>query len=175
MAGDWSGVNLHDCDPSEWHITGDQPVRAHDDFAFSFDERGRRQPVDHWSELLFQSTWWQDAERDLWRLDELDEMRCSRIHGFIARREDETGTLLAWEATRGPEPSGDVACDAYNRRLGQSLDVVSERGWIHRTELMVALQRRMRGRPAVEGTCFCGYPVERGWDHSACHAGMEMA
>lgn len=137
--------------------------------------RGRRQPVDHWSDLLFQSTWWQDAERNIWRLDELDEMRCSRIYGFVARLEDETGTLLAWGATRAPVPGGDVAFDAYDRGLGQLLDMVSERGWIHQTELMSALQRRMRGWPAVEGTCFCGYPVAEDWDHSACHAGMEIA
>jgi hypothetical protein len=40
---------------------------------------------------------------------------------------------------------------------------------------MVALQRRMRGSPAEEGTCFCGYLVAEDWDHSACHAGMEIA
>lgn len=53
--------------------------------------------------------------------------------------------------------------------------MVSERGWNHRTELTVALQRRTRGLPAVEVTCFCGYPVAADWDHSACHAGMEIA
>jgi hypothetical protein len=137
--------------------------------------RGRRQPVDHWTDLLFQSTWWQDADRKIWRLDELDEMRCSRIYGFVARREEETGTLLAWEATRGPVPTSDVAFDAYDRGQGQLLEMVSEPGWIHRADLMVALQRRMRGWPAEEGTCFCGYPVAEDWDHTACHAGMEIA
>ncbi|MFF1600722.1 hypothetical protein ACFVYV_24990 [Streptomyces mirabilis] len=145
-----------------------------------FDEdfeitRGRRLPVEHWSDLLFQDTWWQDAERNIWRLDELDEMRCSRIYGFVARLEEETGTRLAWEATHGPMPSGDVAFDGYERGQAEVLEMVSERGWIHRTELMQALQRRMRGLPSVEGTCFCGYPVDVGWDHTACHAGMEIA
>ncbi|CAM5234304.1 hypothetical protein [Streptomyces griseomycini] len=137
--------------------------------------RGRREPVDHWSDLLFQSTWWQDADRNIWRLDELDTMRCSRIYGFIAQHEDETGTRLAWESTHGPMPRGAVAFDAYERGRAQLLEMVSERGWIHRTDLMVALQRRMRSLPAVEGTCFCGYPVAGDWDHSACHAGMEIA
>ncbi|MFD3442608.1 hypothetical protein ACFWU3_34555 [Streptomyces sp. NPDC058685] len=85
--------------------------------------------------------------------------RCARIYEFVARREDETGTLLAWEATRGPVPTADVAFDGYDRGQGQLLEMVGERGWIHRTELMAALQRRIRGWPAVEGTCFCGYPV----------------
>lgn len=174
--GDWFGVDLTDYfDPSGDDHFVERPARVEDDFAFFFDERGRRQPVDHWSDLLFQSTWWQDAERNILRLDELDEMRCSRIYGFVARHEEETGTLLAWQATRGPVPSGDVAFDAYDRGQGQLLDMVSEHGWIHRTDLMAALQRRMRGWPAVEGTCFCGYPVAEGWDHTACHAGMEIA
>ncbi|MER6109288.1 hypothetical protein [Streptomyces hirsutus] len=151
---DWFGVDLSDCD---------------------VDDYVPRDPADHWSELLFQATWWHEPDGSIWRLDELDAMRCSRIYGFIAQQEAETGTLLAWEATQGPVPSGDVAFDAYDRGHGQLLEMVSERGWIHRTELMVALQRRMRGLPAVEGTCFCGYPVSDGWDHSACHAGMEIA
>lgn len=136
---------------------------------------GRRQPVDHWSDLLFQEVWWQDADRRIWRLDELDEMQCSRIYGFVARLEEETGTRLAWEATHGPMPSGDAAFDAYERGQAQLLGMVGERGWIHRTDLMAALQRRMRGRPAAEGACFCGYPVAAGWDHAACRAGMEIA
>ncbi|MFB8120602.1 hypothetical protein ACFC51_32650 [Streptomyces sp. NPDC055962] len=153
--GDWFGVDLSDCD-------------AGDDAPYS-------RPVDHWSELLSQSTWWHDPDGSIWRLDELDDMRCSRIFGFIARHEDETGTRLAWEATRGPEPSGAVAFDEHGRDLGQLLEMVGRRGWIHETALMVALQRRMRGLPAVEGTCFCGYPVAEGWDHGACRSGMEIA
>lgn len=137
--------------------------------------RGRRQPVDHWTELLFQSTWWQDADRNGWRLDELDDMRCTRIYGFIARTEDETGTRLVWEMGQWGEPQGFQASEDKARADLELTDMVSERGWIHRTELMVALQRRMRGRPAVEGKCFCGYPVEDDWDHSACRAGMEIA
>jgi hypothetical protein len=151
---DWFGVDLSDCDPGDYA----PPT-----------------PVDHWSELLFQSTWWHDRGGTIWRLDEMDEMRCSRVYGFIARHEDETGTRLAWEGTHCPMPSGDVAFYAYDRGLGQLLDMVGRRGWIHETELMTALQRRMRGLPSVEGTCFCGYPVTEGWDHSACHAGMEIA
>ncbi|MFE1206372.1 hypothetical protein ACFW5V_32315 [Streptomyces sp. NPDC058762] len=155
--GDWFGVDLTDYfDPGG-------------------DDYSPPTPVDHWSELLLQPTWWHDPDGSIWRLDEMDEMRCSRIYGFIARHEDETGTRLAWEATRGPAPGGDVAFDAYDRGLGQLLDMVSERGWIHRTELMQALQRRMWGLPSVEGTCFCGYPVAEGWEHSACRAGMEIA
>ncbi|MFJ4880110.1 hypothetical protein ACIP93_33550 [Streptomyces sp. NPDC088745] len=141
------------------------------DSVFTEDWRVRPQRVEHWSELLFQSTWWQDAERNIWHLDGLDAMRCSGIYEFIARREDETGTLLAWSATRVPVPTG----DADGRGQDQVLAMVGERGWILRTDLMVALQRRMRGLPAVEGTCFCGYPVAEGWDHSACHDGMEIA
>lgn len=136
---------------------------------------GRRQPVDHWSDLLLQEVWWQDPDGSIWRLDELDEMRCSRIYGFVARFEEETGTRLAWEATHGPMPRGDVAFDAYERGQDQVLGMVGERGWIHRTDLMAALQRRMRGRPAAEGTCFCGYPVAAEWDHAACRPGMEIA
>ncbi|GHH22509.1 hypothetical protein [Streptomyces lanatus] len=127
--------------------------------------RGRRQPVDRWSDLLFQATWWQDADaaRTIWRLDELSEQQCALIHRFVAMHEEETGTLLAWESTHAPVPSGDVAFDAYDRGQSQLLEMVSEHGWIHRTDLMLALQRRMRGWPAVEGTCFCGYPVTEGW------------
>lgn len=145
-----------------------------------FDEcfeilRGRRQPVDHWTDLLFQGTWWQDAERAIHRLDELDEMRCSRIFGFIAKREEEVGTQFAWEVTQAPVPSGDVAFDAYDRGMSKLLLMVGDRGWIHGTDLMAALRRRIRGLPSVEGTCFCGYPVQKGWGHSMCQAGMEIA
>ncbi|WP_328491214.1 hypothetical protein [Streptomyces zaomyceticus] len=136
---------------------------------------GRRQPVDHWTDLLFQGTWWQDADRSIHRLDQLDEMRCSQIYGFVAGLEEQAGTLLAWTTTLGPMPSGDVAFDAYDRGQSELLSMVGERGWIQRTELMVALQRRMRRMPAIEGTCFCGYPVIEEWDHSACRAGMEIA
>ncbi|MFJ4988695.1 hypothetical protein ACIP9H_33460 [Streptomyces sp. NPDC088732] len=136
---------------------------------------GRRQPVDRWADLLFQSAYWQDDQRTIWHLDELDPVYCSRIYGFIVRQEDEVGTQLAWDATRGPDPSGDVAWDAATRSVDALLELVSERGWISRTELMQALSRRMRGRPAVEGECFCGYPVAEGWVHSSCYAGMEMA
>ncbi|MGW0033046.1 hypothetical protein ACWDXD_24920 [Streptomyces sp. NPDC003314] len=153
--GDWFGVDLTDYD------LGDDYVRP--------------TPVDHWSELLFQSTWWHDRDGSVWRLDELDAMRCTRILGFITSHETETGTRLVWEATNGPEPSGDVASDAYDRGLSELVDLVNRRGWIGRTDLAGALRRRMRGLPAVEGTCFCGYPVEEGWDHSACRAGMETA
>lgn len=137
--------------------------------------RGRRQPVDHWSNLLFQSTWWQDADRNIWRLDELDTMQCSRIYGDIARQEDETGTRLVWEMSSGWQPGGFMASEGLARGGLELTTMVGERGWITRTDLMVALQRRMRGLPAVAGTCFCGYPVADDWDHSACHAGMEIA
>ncbi|MFF7206235.1 hypothetical protein [Streptomyces sp. NPDC008141] len=93
-----------------------------------------------------------DAFRHLTVIIAIDDSgwRCARIYEFVARREDETGTLLAWEATRGPVPTADVAFDGYDRGQGQLLEMVGERGWIHRTELMSALQRRMRGWPAVE-------------------------
>lgn len=146
-----------------------------DDKDFDFDEHGRRQPVAHWSDLLFQPTWWQDEQRAIWRLDELDPMQCSRIYGFVARQEDEVGTRLVWELGGGWQPGGFQASEDLARGDFELTAMVSRRGWITRTELMVALQRRMRGLPAAEGTCFCGYPVADDWDHSACHAGMEIA
>ncbi|MFM9452218.1 hypothetical protein [Streptomyces europaeiscabiei] len=145
------------------------------DHRFDFDREGRRLPVGHWSDLLFQATWWQDQEQAIWRLDELSAVRCGRIYRFIARQEDGVAEHLAWEATRAPEPTAEAALDAYDRGLNALLETVSEAGWIQRAELMTALRRRMQGLPATEGACFCGYPVTLGWDHSTCHAGMEIA
>jgi hypothetical protein len=145
------------------------------DHRFDFDREGRRLPAGHWIDLLFQSTWWQDQKQAIWRLDELSAVRCGRIYRFIARQEDGVAEHLAWEATRAPEPTAEAAFDAYDRGLNALLETVSEAGWIQRAELMTALRRRMQGLPATEGTCFCGYPVALGWDHSTCHAGMEIA
>jgi hypothetical protein len=145
------------------------------DHQFDFDGKGRRLPVRHWSDLLFQSTWWQDQDQAIWRLDELSAVRCGRIYRFIARQEDGVAELLAWEATRAPAPTAEAAFDAYDRGLNALLETVSETGWIQRAELMTALLRRIHGLPATEGTCYCGYPVAAGWDHSICQPGMEIA
>lgn len=156
----------------------DWPALDLDDFRFHFADNDRRRlPVDHWSELLFQSTWWQDADRarTIWRLDELSGQQCALIRHFVAMSEDETGTRLAWEMGSVPEPQGFQASVDLARADLELTTMVSKRGWILRTELVVSLQRRMRGLPAVEGTCFCGYPVVEDWDHSACYAGMEIA
>ncbi|MCD9903206.1 hypothetical protein LUR56_31135 [Streptomyces sp. MT29] len=145
------------------------------DDVFHVDGVGRRQPVGHWSELLWQEVWWQDPDGAVWRLDELDPGRCAAIHQAVTRGESEVGTRLAWESTLGMAPVGDVAVDVVTRGDMELLDLVGRRGWIQETDLVLALRRRMNGLPAAEGECFCGYPVAEGWEHSACRAGMEIA
>ncbi|MEU9495795.1 hypothetical protein AB0D73_28960 [Streptomyces sp. NPDC048215] len=144
---------------------------------FTFDADGRREPVEHWSDLLWQSTWWQDADggRTLWRLDELSSQQCALIHHFVAREEEATGTRLVWGLGGFPEPNAFQASVDLGRADLELTELVSRRGWILRTPLMAALHRRIQNLPAVTGTCFCSYPVAEGWDHGACHAGMEIA
>lgn len=110
--------------------------------------------------------WWQDEQGGLYA-----------IPGANARGEPgPRGLPLPYDraAAPGRAPQGRRDWPGASRSAG-----VARRGrpggWVHRTELMVALQHRTRGLPAVEGRASAATPVAADWDHSACHAGMESA
>jgi hypothetical protein len=132
--------------------------------------------VTHWTDLLDQDEVWRDAQGQILRLDDMEPHYCARVRAFCLRNAEHAHTLLMYEMTLGPGPSGDVAVDCFNREWDMMDDAgQNPRAWLEESDLLIALKHRSEGLPARPTVCHCGYPFqdESGpWDHSACHPGV---
>lgn len=117
-------------------------------------------PITHWTDLLEQDQIWQDAHGAQLRLDDMEPGYCGR-----AAVEHITNELWSFG-----EPRGFQAQIDYDRGLGEFFEQASDApAWIASQPLTIALQRRAQGLPARQTLCPCGYEIQPGWDHSACH------
>lgn len=133
--------------------------------------------MSHWTDLLEQSEVWLNAEGQTLRLDDMEPNYCARVRSFCLRQAEAAHALLMYQMTLGPDPSGEVAQDAYNA----TFDALEQEGenpqeWMARQELLIALKHRSEGLPARPSVCHCGYAFKGSdgiaWDHGACYPGV---
>jgi hypothetical protein len=107
--------------------------------------------TESWENALASSTIWVTGDGVEHHLDSFDRARCTNILDFVLRT---LPTLVQRDLMRmmsGPYPSGDMACDAYDRTVGYLEDILSNpRGWAGKQPLVQALRRRISGLPAEE-------------------------
>ncbi|MEU1134437.1 hypothetical protein ABZ383_32030, partial [Streptomyces sp. NPDC005900] len=115
--------------------------------------------VTHWTDLLDQDEVWRDTHGAILRLDDMDPDYCARVRDFCLRNAERALTVLLWEMTQGPTPSGEVAADCFNREYDM-LEAAAEdpQAWLLEANLLRALSYRARGLPArpASATCPCG-------------------
>ncbi|MBD3004804.1 hypothetical protein [Streptomyces sp. 5-10] len=127
-----------------------------------------------WPELLHQDEIWINAGRQTLRLDDMDAPYCANVHSFLLRQARPHLTQCLWDMTLGPSPSGDVACDAFEAEYAE-LERANEDpiGWMTGQPLLIALARRMEGKPArpEEAETDMVTPVD--WDDMETDAGPD--
>ncbi|WP_445525312.1 hypothetical protein [Streptomyces cyslabdanicus] len=114
---------------------------------------------EHYVTLLNQDEVWQDAQDRRHRLDDMEPRYCGNVLRFLLRQADDLFGALVDGLAVSPE--------ALGRWEGEDTEA-----WLARQPLAVALRRRSEGKPARPGLCYCGYPIQPGWNHDHCYPGI---
>ncbi|MER6605871.1 hypothetical protein ABT282_08120 [Streptomyces sp. NPDC000927] len=100
-------------------------------------------------ELLDQDEIWVNANGERLRLDDMEPRYCGNVRALLMRNAGSYLDHLMWSMTRGPGPSGDMACDAFDRAFDELLEASNDpETWMREQPLLVALARRIRGEAA---------------------------
>lgn len=99
--------------------------------------QGPRLPGMDW--LLWQNTWWYPKRRPAIRIAEMDKTHRYNTANFLERQAFTIVRGQSWSMACGPQPSGDMASDAFEAELdGMDRDPA---GWLRDTPLLRALRR----------------------------------
>lgn len=106
---------------------------------------------DDWAAVLDQDEYWVDASGTRLDLDEMDVDHCINVARWILRALPRLAERDTWRMAMGPGPTGDVACDSFDREMDQLERIVTDpAAWADEMPLMKALKRRARGLSARE-------------------------
>ncbi|AXH66350.1 hypothetical protein SEA_SATIS_191 [Streptomyces phage Satis] len=97
-------------------------------------------------ELLGQEDVWVDTNGTTHRLQDMDRRYCENVYGYLLRNSRALAEQTYHRVAGGPQPNGEMACDAVDAILEELLDAIenSDR-WMMERPLMQALARRIEG------------------------------
>jgi len=102
------------------------------------------EPEPRWVELLGQDEYWVDGLGRIRRIADMDRAYCENVREFLIRQ---AGGFAQWQLRRvlsGPQPSGDMACDAFDSMTEELVEATrNPQAWILRKPLLHALQARI--------------------------------
>lgn len=101
---------------------------------------------ENWADMLDQDEFWVDYTRRKVRIDQMLPTHAENALRFIIRKLPGLVTADLFAMARGPQPSGDVACDAFDSEMSRMEDAAANpEEFVRRSPLGIALERRSQG------------------------------
>jgi hypothetical protein len=89
-------------------------------------------------QLLEQDVWWITKDKRAVRIEEMSESHVNNLYAFLLRRADMLKQRYEFNLIRGPQPSGDAACDAFDTGMSELFEQ-SASEWLLEQPLMKKL------------------------------------
>lgn len=97
-------------------------------------------------ELLGQQEIWVDTNGKTHRIQGMDQRYCENVYGYLLRNGRAIAEQTYHRIAFGPQPGGEMACDAVDAMLEELLDATTNSDrWMMERPLMQALARRIEG------------------------------
>lgn len=109
--------------------------------------QGPKLPGYNW--LIWQNTWWYPHRRPAVRITEMDKPWRYNTANFLERRAAGIMREQEMRMTLGPQPGGDMACDAFECELDEMREQPVE--YLRSTPLMVALRKGLPPSDSAKG------------------------
>lgn len=94
---------------------------------------------ENWSDLLYQGEVWVSTDGPI-RVEDMTAAHASRAYHWVLRQAQHVLLREQMSMTFGPQPSGDMACDAFNSALEELYDHTDNpEAWLSGTPLLRAL------------------------------------
>lgn len=90
---------------------------------------------------LYQSEYWHDASGTPHVIDDMNLRYVDNIINYLKNRASQLKESQMWEFITGPQPRGDMACDALDAAFHQ-MEMTDPIDWLNETPLMEALLER---------------------------------